>query len=63
MDHFDEISQSKMLDARLPELQSKPSVLQVFVLNKFPLMREDHFKNFTVYKLQANHQNDSSWEE
>ena len=37
-----------MLDARLPELQSKPSVLQVFVLNKFSLMREDHFKNFTV---------------
>lgn len=48
VDHFDEMSQSKMLDARLPELQSKPSVLQVFVLNKFSLMREDHFKNFTV---------------
>ena len=48
VDHFDEMSQSKMLDARLPELQSKPSVLQVFVLNKFSLMRGDHFKNFTV---------------
>ena len=45
---LDQMSSSKMLDARLPELQSKPSVLQVFVLNKFSLMREDHFKNFTV---------------
>ena len=57
------MSLSKMLDARLPELQSKTPVLQVFVLNKFSLMLVDHLKNFTVYKLQANDQNDSSCEE